>query len=328
MTFRTGLTIAGLCLLSGVARAQTMEPASPTAPQSLSPPAAPAELKAPEGPARPDADFAYAAYQRGLYLTAFREATRRIEADPNDAAAMTLIGELYANGFGVRQDWAKAADWYRLASQRGDPQASYALAMQMLDGRGVQKDPAGGRRLLATAADKVPAAAYAMGLLLLEDNKPESDRRAAALLRSAADASEPEAQYAMALLYRQGRGVEKDPSEMLLWMARAAANRSAAAQVDYGIMLFNGDVVPKNEAAAARFFQRAAERGNAVAQNRLARLYASGRGVAKNLVEAGKWHLLANERGVSDGFLDQIVRDMTPDDRTRAEEAARKWRGD
>lgn len=328
MSLRAGLAIVGLCLLTGMARGQTVAPASPVAPQSLAPPAAPAELQAPESSARPDVDFAYAAYQRGLYLTAFREATRRIEANPNDAAAMTLIGELYANGFGVRQDWAKAADWYRLASQRGDPQASYALAMQMLEGRGVTKDPAGGRRLLATAADKVPAAAYAMGLLLLEDNKPESDRRAAALLRSAAEASEPEAQYAMALLYRQGRGVEKDPSEMLLWMARAAANRSIAAQVDYGIMLFNGDVVPKNEAAAARFFQRAAERGNAVAQNRLARLYAAGRGVTKNLVEAGKWHLLANERGVNDGFLDQMLRDMPADDRTRAEEAARKWRGD
>ncbi|WP_293866905.1 tetratricopeptide repeat protein [uncultured Alsobacter sp.] len=328
MRRRAGLAAAGLLLLAGLARAQTGTPASPTAPQSLAPPAAPAELQAPEASTRPDVDFAYAAYQRGLYLTAFREATRRIEADPNDSAAMTLIGELYANGFGVRQDWSKAADWYRLASQRGDPQASYALAMQMLDGRGVPKDSAGGRRLLATAADKVPAAAYAMGLLLLEDNKPESDRRAASLMRFAADASESEAQYAMALLYRQGRGVEKDPSEMLLWMARAAANRSAAAQVDYGIMLFNGDVVPKNEEAAARYFQRAAERGNAVAQNRLARLYASGRGVSKNLIEAGKWHLLANERGVADGFLDQILRDMKPEDRARSEEAARKWRGD
>lgn len=301
------------------------------------PPTAPA-LPNPQDPAQartlaaqppvPGADAAYAAYQRGLYLTAFVEATKRIEADANDAAAMTLIGELYANGFGVRQDWTKAADWYRLASQRGDPQASYALAMLMLAGRGVTKDPAAGRQLLARAADRVPAAAYAMGVLLLEDNKPESDRRAAELIRFAADSADPEAQYAMAVLYRQGRGVAKDPSEMLLWMARAAGNRSLSAQIDYGIMLFNGDVVPKNEAAAARFFQRAAERGSPVAQNRLARLYAAGRGVTKDLVQAAKWHILAVERGVADGWLDDALKGMTADERARAEQAAQRWRGD
>jgi hypothetical protein len=42
--------------------------------------------------------FVSAAYQRGRYVTAFREATKRIEANPKDAAAMTLLGELYNHG--------------------------------------------------------------------------------------------------------------------------------------------------------------------------------------------------------------------------------------
>ena len=37
-------------------------------------------------------DLAFAAYQRGYYTTAMQEAMKRIEADPGDAAAMTLIG--------------------------------------------------------------------------------------------------------------------------------------------------------------------------------------------------------------------------------------------
>ncbi len=64
------------------------------------------------------ADLAYGAYQRGQYVTAFREATKRIEANPKDAAAMTLLGELYNQGLGVKQNPVKAAEWYRLAPPR------------------------------------------------------------------------------------------------------------------------------------------------------------------------------------------------------------------
>ena len=40
------------------------------------------------------------AYQRGLYNEAFREATLRLEKNKGDAAAMTLLGELYNQGLG------------------------------------------------------------------------------------------------------------------------------------------------------------------------------------------------------------------------------------
>src|SRR5262249_44392635 len=65
-----------------------------------------------------EVDVAYGAYQRGYYLTAFIQATKRIEAQ-GDMRSMTLLGELYANGFGMPQDDKKAAEWYRLADERG-----------------------------------------------------------------------------------------------------------------------------------------------------------------------------------------------------------------
>src|SRR5262245_43986544 len=42
-----------------------------------------------------DIDLAFGAYQRGYFLTAFREATKRA-TENNDAKAMTLLGELYS----------------------------------------------------------------------------------------------------------------------------------------------------------------------------------------------------------------------------------------
>jgi uncharacterized protein len=274
----------------------------------------------------PNADLAFGAYQRGLYVRAFLEATRRLRVNPDDAPAMTLLGELYAQGLGVAQDWTQAGEWYRVAADRGDGPAAFALAMQVLDGRGVAKDPAAGRRLLEQAAGKgLPGAQYNLGLLLLRDRTPEADRRAADLFRQAAIASDVDAQYALAVLYKEGRGVEKDMANSALWMGRAAQGRSLAAQTEFAIMLFNGEGVAKDEAAAANLFRTAAERGSAVAQNRLARLYAAGRALPRDLVLASQWHSLSQLQGASDTWLDESLRIMTPAEREQAAVAAQRW---
>src|SRR6516164_1790932 len=76
-------------------------------------------------PGRPP-DLVYGAFQRGYFLTAFALATNRV-TNAADAKAMTLLGELYANGLGVAQDDQRAAEWYRLAAARGDSNAMFAL---------------------------------------------------------------------------------------------------------------------------------------------------------------------------------------------------------
>ncbi|MEA2986699.1 MAG: uncharacterized protein QOD94_2953, partial [Alphaproteobacteria bacterium] len=81
------------------AQAQTKPPAKP-APKSM---ATPTPSPPPEG------DVAYGAYQRGNYLTALVEATKRMEEN-NDPKAMALLAELYANGLGVSMNDAKAAE--------------------------------------------------------------------------------------------------------------------------------------------------------------------------------------------------------------------------
>ena len=104
--------------------------------------------------AAPQPDLAYGAYQRGLYVTAFREASERVARNPDDAAAMTLLGELYNHGLGVGLDYAKAAEWYRLAAKRGDGHALSALGLMALDGRGMAKNPDQGKEWLEQAARK------------------------------------------------------------------------------------------------------------------------------------------------------------------------------
>ena len=274
-------------------------------------------------PIRPEPDLAYGAYQRGLYLQAVREATARLDRDPDDAAAMTLLAELHNQGLGIRQDAEKAAEWYRLAAARGDAHALAALAMMAIDGRGMEQDRERGRAWLEEAAAKgEPAAAYNLALLLLSTGSDADLKRAAGLLQVAAKAEIPDAQHALGVLHLRGRGLPRDTAEAARWFLKAAENGSTAGEVEYAILLFNGDGVAKDEALAARYFRRAAGRGNAIAQNRLARLYAVGRGVPKNPIEAAAWHLLAASRGLTDAWLDQTLKDLPPDQRTIAEKLA------
>ena len=102
------------------------------------------------------------------------------------------------------------------------------------------------------------------------------------------------------------------------WMGKAAASGHIAGEVEYAIMLFNGDGVAKNERAAANLFIRAANKGNAIAQNRLAKLYQFGRAVPPDLSEAAAWHLAARAQGLADATLDQVVERLSPEQRARA----------
>src|SRR5690606_23928996 len=89
------------------------------------------------GPRAP-VDEAFGAFQRGYFLTALEMALPR--AEQGDAAAQTLIAELYAKGLGVAQIPERAAGWYQLAANNGDLLATFELAMLYQDGIGLPKN--------------------------------------------------------------------------------------------------------------------------------------------------------------------------------------------
>src|SRR6188472_4245049 len=74
-------------------------PSKPAATQSNKAATAPAVPAAAQANAGRELDLAYGAFQRGHYVTAFSIATQRAD-EQKDVKAMTLLGELYANGLG------------------------------------------------------------------------------------------------------------------------------------------------------------------------------------------------------------------------------------
>jgi len=290
----------------------------PVAAQDAKPPAS-----APSANSEPD--LAYGAYERGRYLTALTEATKR--AQQNDPVAMTLLGEIYANGYGVGRDDSKAAQWYKLAAAHGDRNALFALAMFNFEGRAGPRNLAEGARLLDAAAKLGhSAAAYDLGLLYLQGKQfPQDFKHAAELFRQAADAGSPEAQYALATMYKEGRGVPKDIGEAMKLMQRSSIAGDIDAMVEFAIAQFNGEGTAKDESAGAQLFMKAAKRGSAIAQDRLARILMAGRGVPADPIEAVKWHLVAKAAGDNDPELDAFAAKQPQAVRDAANKAAQKW---
>ena len=57
-----------------------------------------------------------------------------------NAAAQTYLGYMYANGYGLPQNYIEAARWLRLASEQGYPEAQYQLGLMYNKGQGVEQD--------------------------------------------------------------------------------------------------------------------------------------------------------------------------------------------
>lgn len=312
-------------------------PAPPPKPARQSQPArkpahpkhVPAKPKPPNPPAKTATavDEAYGAFQRGHFLSAFDSAMREVNAT-GDAEAMTLLGELYASGYGIPQDDNKAAEWYQRAVEKGNREAMFALAMFRLNGRAGPKDVDAAVNLLTHAAELGHVgAAYDLGLLYLEGKSVKPDPVLAFKnLKAAADVGSAEAQYVLAGLYRDGKGgIAPDRVECARLLGLAARAGIPDAQLEFAIALYNGDGVPKNEARAEGLLLKVARRGNPVAQNRLAHVLASGRGVPANPVEAAKWHIIARTHGEKDAALDSFLQKLPPEQRQAGEKSAEAW---
>ncbi len=270
-------------------------------------------------------DAAVGAFQRGYFLTALNRALARAEA--GDAAAQTLIAEIYGKGLGVPENLPLASGWYARASENGDALATFELALMYQEGRGVPRNRTRAAELfgLAAARGSIPAK-YNLGLLHIEGTYAAPDLgRAVERLAEAAEAGLAEAQYDYGTMLLEGAGVAPNPRAGAAQIELAAAQGLTAAQVDYATLLYLGKGVPRDLAEAVRWYERAAEAGDPVAQNRYAKLLAAGEGVAIDLEAAAMWRALARRQGLTDPVLDQLLAAIPAGTLASAEERARFW---
>ncbi len=272
----------------------------------------------------PQADAAYGAFQRGLYATARNLALPR--ARDGDAAAQTLLGEIYSRGLGVAVDPQEATRWYRMAAERGEPEAQFRYALTLL-----RDDPASSqaRRLMAASAEAGNTMAMFNHAQLLLTDRPGSTGQQAAyeFFLAAARRGVPDAQYAVAQYFAQGTApVEPDEAAARRWLQRAAERGFDTAQLELGAMMLEGIGGARDLEAGFEWTARAARTGNIAAQAQLAKLYWGGIGVAPDNDEAAGWYILARRAGLRDAVLEDFWLGLSEEARQRAIERANRLR--
>jgi TPR repeat protein len=128
------------------------------------------------------------AYKRGHFSVALKELLPF--AEKGDAKAQAILGQMYSSGSGVPQDHAKAAFWYRKASEQGHVKAQTSLGVMYKEGIGV----------------------------------PQDEREAASWFHKAAEQGHAEALYTLAGMYERGQGaVQADLVQAHKWFNIAVA---------------------------------------------------------------------------------------------------------
>ncbi len=272
-------------------------------------------------------DPAFGAYQRGLYITAFNLAKPR--AEEGDAAAQTLIAEIYARGLGIRRDPKQAALWYQRAAEQGNPDAQFQYALLLIDGEYVEKDEDQAFALMEDSDDAGNRLAQFNFAQMLLDRQPgiAGLRRAIGFYEEAARSGLADAQYAMAQVYANGAGdKQQDEAAARRWLIRAARQNYDTAQLDLGTWLVQGRGGEVDAEAGFAWLKRAAEGGNIAAANRIAKLYRAGVGTEADPVVAAAWYIIARRAGLVDPEMDIFMEGLTDEQRRDAIAQANRLR--
>ena len=148
----------------------------------------------------------------------------KAKADGGNAAAQETLGECYANGQGVKQDYAQAAQWYRKAADQGNAAAQTALGELCEAGQGMRQDDAEAAKWYRRAAEQGHAPGqYSLAVLyLMGHGVPPDMAEALKWYRQAAEQGHALAQYNLGMRYKEGKGVASDPVEAYKWLSLAA----------------------------------------------------------------------------------------------------------
>ena len=241
------------------------------------------------------------AYEAGQGVpTDYAQAMRLFLQATELPEAEMRIGDLYARGWGVQEDDAQTATWYRKAAEAGSVKAQVLLG-----------------------------AAYERQFWHLKQDYPQ----ALQWYLKAADLGDAGGELFAGLLYEQP-GPLQDYGQAAQWLQKASQQGVADAQYNLGVLYSTGNGVSVDAGKAVQQFQMAANQGQPQAQIRLAQSFATGTGVPADPFRAYEWFTIA-EPSTTEGDPDYVLtektlrdleRQMNPAQISRAKQAAAEWR--
>ena len=189
-----------------------------------------------------------------------------------DERAQTNLAFMLEEGLGIKPNIDEALSWYLQAAQGGDTEAQFQLGLRFLHGRSVPRDASRGLRWIEFSAEQEHAQAQA----LLGD------------WYSLGAAEEKDGE----------RYSQPDPesfSKGLRWYRRAARNQHSHAQYRLGLLLYLGRGIEVKMAEARDWLEKSAMQGHQDAQVLLGRFYSGAS--HRDLVRAYAWLSEAYSQG-------------------------------
>jgi TPR repeat protein len=218
-----------------------------------------------------------------------------------DAFAECDLGWRYFYGWGVQQDYTKAAKCFRRAidSVANRPEQN-KLGWCYYRGRGIEPNYANPVTWFRKEAEKGNAdAQYFMGWLSLYGSGKLKPDRAKAVMwwKKSAQQGFAEAQYELAVEYFY---LQRNHTEGIKWQYKAARQGFDMSQSDIEMYLNSSD---PNYPEAVKWLIEAAQQGNSRAQARLVGLAERG---WISMVEGYKWALIAIANGCEDHWTQTL----------------------
>ena len=244
-----------------------------------------------------------------------------------DIKEIFALGEIFEKGIGVAADLHRAAELYRVAAERGDAQAQFALAnalardhqfeaLEWAETAARAESPDG--MLLAGALHleslergagcalsavtwfgMAASAGMALGAKGLADiMHKHADKLEAECLAKQALAGDAQAQLEYGKRLEVGQGLAQNPSEAARWILAAAAAGYVPAQTHWALSLLGVKSGRGNQTQATLWLEKAAVQGDHLAQWHLGGLFAKGgAGLEQDLKKAFHWCRLAANGG-------------------------------
>ncbi len=190
--------------------------------------------------------------------------------------------------------------------KRNSPEACTELAMELIRGVDLPRDPARARALLHRAcheATSLPQACKALGESYAEGIGGHRDRTTAAkYYRWACDAGELDACEARGDLLVTGRGITRDDQDALAMYTKACDGGRPSACHKAAVILDEATYVKRDIARAAELYKRACDGGFGAGCHGYGRMLEEGAGGEPDLVGARA----AYERGIEYGSVDAM----------------------
>ena len=148
------------------------------------------------------------------------------------------------------QKKVKNAFSFAKEAEKGNPEAMHNLAIGLMAGSGINKDPKAGLALFEKAANMPP---------FNKNNNPVI--------------GVAESQFALGDLYEHGIYVDKDIDMAIYWYEKANLNGHKTAPNNLGVLYFRGDGVKIDFKKAEKFFLMAYQRKEPLAETNLTEVY-------------------------------------------------------